>query len=79
MIAQDSDSSDEPTPEHAVRLSSGQMVCAHCGGKVDGDGYSDGGEVGDDGLLDESPEETRQHRADDRLGDFARSVMGRRK
>lgn len=35
-------------PGHVRKMSDGGMVCYHCGGRVEADGYAEGGEVDDD-------------------------------
>ncbi len=37
-----------PTAFSARRMATGGMVCKHCGGAVDADGYSEGGMVDDE-------------------------------
>jgi hypothetical protein len=39
-------------PEHVQKLEGGGMACMHCGGSVDAEGYSDGGEVMGEGEMD---------------------------
>lgn len=52
-------------PEHVQKMARGGMMCMHCGGSVDRDGYAEGGEVGesDGGIYEEQMrrrEETRR-------------------
>lgn len=70
-------------PEHVDELESGGMVCRHCGGAVDADGYSSGGEVDDPeatALLDDNNDEskeTAQLRSTQRTRSLADALEGR--
>jgi hypothetical protein len=73
-------------PEHVEKMESGGLMCRHCGGAVDADGYSTGGEAVDDAaetLLDDNDDESESTAQRDstmhirRLGGFA-DAMSRR-
>jgi hypothetical protein len=69
-------------PEHVEQLEGGGMVCRHCGGSVDAEGYSDGGEVeseieaAQEGDTDTAPE---QGVATERMRDAAFADAVRRR
>jgi hypothetical protein len=74
--AEDQDEKHEPSPSHVVRLEHGGHICASCGGMVGEDGYA---EMDDDsGMMEESGDITEQSKSDDRMGNFARHVMGKK-
>lgn len=39
----------ENLPEHVEKDADGGMMCAHCGGRVDADGYAEGGVIDEEG------------------------------
>lgn len=70
-------------PEHVEQMESGGMMCRHCGGRVDEEGYSMGGEM-EEGPEESSSEveedESEQHEAVERMraAAFANAVKNRR-
>ena len=71
---------DGKLPEHVEKMSDGGMACKHCGGAVDADGYSDGGEIQSEehALPEEVDGPTGQVDEQERLRAFA-NELGRRK
>lgn len=74
-------------PEHVEQLESGGMMCRHCGGRVDDEGYAMGGDIdGDDdgsfeeSLHDGSDELPEQYQSTERMrhAAFAEAVKRRR-
>lgn len=73
-------------PEHVMEMGNGGHVCKACGGMVDAEGYSDGGEVEDNDLTDtngdmrmrpvEVGDDSPQMADTERMRAFSKAVKG---
>lgn len=69
---------EKKMPGHVVESNDGGYMCAHCGGEVGEDGYSESTDVGDDAPEGDVGERTEQMRsAEDDLSGFADAVRKR--